>query len=74
MDYADDASTVMHNITTDEMAIDVDIPPDFSAPWNTIPQITAIVGNVIPDNAMEGAMKSITISFKDRHRENIDED
>ena len=74
VNYADDTSTIMHNITTDEMAVDIDIPLDFSAPWNTIPQITAIVGNVIPDNTMEGAVQSIIISFKDQHGENSDED
>ena len=66
VDYEDDQNNVMYNAETDEYQNDEQMPVDFSTPWDQIEVITNLVSAVHVDNAMDGAVQDIVVTFKGR--------
>ena len=68
--YRDDLDNRMGNLNTGEVTTDEIITVNFDVSWDHIPRIANLVTLVDVDNAMEGAVQSIMILFKDRHVRN----
>ena len=70
LSYRDDLDNQMGNIHTGDVTTDEDMPANFDLSWDHIPRIANLVTLVDVDNAMEGAVQSIMILFKDQHVRN----
>ena len=66
IDYEDDHNNAMVNVTTGDYKNDELFTHNFSRPWDQVPGMSEFVSAVHVDDAMEGAVQDIVISFKDR--------
>ena len=66
IDYEDDHNNMMLNATTGEQKNDELLPANFDRPWDQVPGMSDLVSTVHMDDAMEGAVQDIVVSFKDR--------
>ena len=64
----------MYNADTNTHKNEVDMPFDFTHPWQQINRITQFVSRVETDAAMAGAVQDILIIFKNNHNTCPDND